>query len=80
MEWLPLGTVVGLFSVAISIMWRRQNRFRDNELNHIQKDISDVFKYITANKDSITDVKVAIATIQGDIKRLDALNKAKPGG
>ena len=72
MEWLPLGAVVGLFSAALSLMWRRQNRFRDNELLHIQGDIADIFRFITAIKGDITELKVCIATIQGDIKRLES--------
>ena len=77
MEWLPLGTVVGLFSTVIVMMWRRQNKFRDNECSHLQSDISDIFKYITDIKTDITALKVNIATVQGDIKRLESWDNRK---
>ena len=76
MEWLPLSTVVGLFSLAIGIMWRRQNKFRDNELSHIQADIADIFGYVTAIKDDITLIKVDIATL----KERSKITQTKPGG
>jgi len=70
MEWAPLAILTVLFSAVLSILWRRQNAFRDNALRHIDADISTL-------KSDITEIKVNIATIQGDIKRLESWHEGK---
>lgn len=77
MEWLPLGTITGLFALVVSILWRRQNSLRDNAVAHIETDIASLFQYITDIKTTITEIKVDMATVQGDIKRLESWHEGK---
>ncbi len=70
MEWAPLSILTVLFSAILGILWRRQNNFRDNALAHIEAAIEGL-------RQDITDLKVDIATIQGDIKRLESWHDGK---